>query len=108
MSTVDERGKIPFDAQFLRWMLSDGGGAVVVEDRPRPEGISLRIDWYHQRWAMCTDESLRAVLAHNRDEEVEHAVMTLEWVRRNMPVWDKQLRKRLFSEAPIVSPDHDD
>ena len=66
------------------------------------------IDWYHQRWAMCTDESLRAVLAHNRDEEVEHAVMTLEWVRRNMPVWDKQLRKRLFSEAPIVSPDHDD
>jgi ferritin-like protein len=65
------------------------------------------IDWYHQRWAMCTDDALRAVLAHNRDEEVEHAVMTLEWVRRNMPVWDKQLRKRLFSEAPIVSADHD-
>jgi 3-oxoacyl-[acyl-carrier-protein] synthase-3 len=35
-SAADERGRIPFDAQFLRWMLSDGGGAVVVEDRPRP------------------------------------------------------------------------
>ena len=34
-----------FDAQFLRWMLSDGAGAAVVEDRPGPDGISLRIDW---------------------------------------------------------------
>ena len=49
LSTVDENGKIPFDAQFLRWMLSDGGGAVVVEDRPRPDGLSLRIDWSYQR-----------------------------------------------------------
>ena len=36
-----------FDAQFLRWMLSDGAGAVVIEDRPRPEGLSLRVDWSH-------------------------------------------------------------
>jgi 3-oxoacyl-[acyl-carrier-protein] synthase-3 len=36
-----------FDAEFLRWMLSDGAGAVVVEDRPRPDGLSLRIDWSH-------------------------------------------------------------
>ncbi|MGH8871529.1 MAG: iron-containing redox enzyme family protein [Acidimicrobiia bacterium] len=36
-----------FDAEFLRWMLSDGAGAVVVEPRPRPDGISLRIDWSH-------------------------------------------------------------
>ncbi|HUP18204.1 MAG TPA: 3-oxoacyl-[acyl-carrier-protein] synthase III C-terminal domain-containing protein [Acidimicrobiia bacterium] len=49
LGTADEQGRIPFDAQFLRWMLSDGGGAVVVEDRPRPEGISLRIDWSYQR-----------------------------------------------------------
>ena len=49
LSSADEQGRIPFDAQFLRWMLSDGGGAVVVEDRPRPEGLSLRIDWSYQR-----------------------------------------------------------
>jgi len=36
-----------FDAEFLRWMLSDGAGAVVVEDRSRPDGMSLRIDWSH-------------------------------------------------------------
>ncbi|MBT8199046.1 MAG: iron-containing redox enzyme family protein [Acidimicrobiia bacterium] len=34
-----------FDAEFLRWMLSDGAGAVVVEDRPRPGGLSLKVDW---------------------------------------------------------------
>ncbi len=34
-----------FDAEFLRWMLSDGAGAVVVEDRPRADGLSLKIDW---------------------------------------------------------------
>lgn len=36
-----------FDAEFLRWMLSDGAGAVVVEPQPRADGISLRIDWSH-------------------------------------------------------------
>ena len=36
-----------FDAEFLRWMLSDGAGALVIEPRPRPDGPSLRIDWSH-------------------------------------------------------------
>lgn len=49
MGAADEKGRIPFDAQFLRWMLSDGAGAVVVEDQPRPDGLSLRIDWIHLR-----------------------------------------------------------
>lgn len=34
-----------FDADFLRWMLSDGAGAVVLEDKPRPDGLSLRVEW---------------------------------------------------------------
>ena len=45
---------------------------------------------------------LRAVLAHNRDEEIEHATMTLEWLRRNMPAWDEALRTYLFTEGPIT------
>jgi 3-oxoacyl-[acyl-carrier-protein] synthase-3 len=36
---------LPFDTEFLRWMLSDGAGALVVRDRPDPQGLSLRIDW---------------------------------------------------------------
>jgi 3-oxoacyl-[acyl-carrier-protein] synthase-3 len=34
-----------FEQEFLRWMLSDGAGAVVVESKPRPRQLSLRIDW---------------------------------------------------------------
>src|SRR6185437_2211196 len=37
----------PLDAGFLRWTLSDGAGAVVVEPEPRPSGLSLRVDWMH-------------------------------------------------------------
>ena len=62
------------------------------------------IDWYDQRVDATADESLRAVLAHNRDEEREHAAMTLEWLRRNDPggKWDQVLRTYLFTEAPIT------
>jgi ferritin-like protein len=60
------------------------------------------VDWYNQRWAASKNESLRAVLAHNRDEEIEHACMTLEWLRRNMPKWDEVLRTYLFTEGPIT------
>jgi 3-oxoacyl-[acyl-carrier-protein] synthase-3 len=35
------------DTGFLRWTLSDGAGAVVVEPQPRPDGLSLRVDWMH-------------------------------------------------------------
>ncbi len=65
------------------------------------------VDWYHQRVEMCTDEDLKAVLAHNRDEEIEHAAMTLEWLRRRFPAWDEQLRKYLFTEGPITEIGHD-
>jgi uncharacterized protein len=60
------------------------------------------VDWYNQRAAMCSDPALRAVLMHNRDEEIEHAAMTLEWLRRNMPAWDEQLRTYLFREGEIA------
>jgi uncharacterized protein len=60
------------------------------------------IDWYNQRWEASRDESLRSVLAHNRDEEMEHAVMTLEWLRRNMPPWDHVLRTYLFTRSPVT------
>ena len=59
------------------------------------------IDWYDQRVKASTDDELRAVLAHNRDEEKEHAAMVLEWLRRQDPVLDKNLRKYLFTEEPL-------
>jgi ferritin-like protein len=60
------------------------------------------VDWYDQRVDATKDEPLRAVLAHNRDEEKEHAAMTLEWLRRNDPGWDEVLRTYLFTDAPIT------
>ena len=60
------------------------------------------IDWYDQRVAATDDESLAAVLAHNRDEEKEHAAMTLEWLRRHDRVLDRHLRTYLFTEGSIL------
>lgn len=60
------------------------------------------IDWYQQRVDVCTDEELRRILAHNRDEEMEHAAMVLEWIRRNNPIFETHLRTYLFSEGEIT------
>lgn len=60
------------------------------------------VDWYHQRIIACKDEELRAILAHNRDEEKEHAAMMLEWIRRRDPQFDEQLREYLFTDKPIA------
>ncbi|MBC7088118.1 MAG: hypothetical protein H5T96_06465 [Tissierellales bacterium] len=60
------------------------------------------VDWYNQRVAASDDETLKEVLAHNRDEEIEHAVMTLEWLRRNMDVWDENLKKYLFTTENLL------
>jgi uncharacterized protein len=60
------------------------------------------VDWYDQRVSATGDASLAAVLGHNRDEEKEHAAMTIEWLRRNDPVFDEHLRTYLFKVAPIT------
>ncbi|MFZ0428800.1 MAG: ferritin-like domain-containing protein [Acidobacteriota bacterium] len=61
------------------------------------------VDWYQQRIASSGDEELLTILSHNRNEEMEHACMTLEWLRRNMPGWDEKLRLYLFTEGDIAS-----
>ncbi len=66
------------------------------------------VDWYQQRIAVTQDEQLKAILEHNRDEEIEHACMTLEWLRRNMPGWDNELKENLFKEGKIGHEDHGD
>ncbi|CAO5187268.1 Encapsulated ferritin-like protein [Frankia sp. AiPs1] len=60
------------------------------------------VDWYDQRYDAVTDPELAQVLAHNRDEEKEHAAMTLEWLRRHDPVLDTQLRTYLFTTGPVT------
>ena len=61
------------------------------------------INWYQQRYDVTQDEELARLLAHNRDEEIEHACMALEWLRKNMSGWDKELRTYLFKEGDITA-----
>lgn len=65
------------------------------------------IDWYDQRVAATTDASLAAVLGHNRDEEKEHAAMTIEWLRRHDPTFDRHLHTYLFTEGSITGIEHE-
>jgi ferritin-like protein len=60
------------------------------------------VDWYNQRVDACKDKELAAILAHNRDEEKEHAAMVLEWIRRRDPRFDKELKDYLFTTEEIA------
>ena len=86
----------------------------VPRDRLRRETLNLHyaitslmeefdaVDWYRQRADDCDDPGLKAVLLHNAREELEHAAMVLEWIRRNDPEADAKLREFLFTEGSIV------
>lgn len=59
-------------------------------------------DWYRQRADDTEDEQLRDILLHNMREEMEHAAMVLEWIRRNNADFAGHLQTYLFTDAPIV------
>jgi ferritin-like protein len=70
--------------------------------------VSLReeleaVDWYQQRAEACSDAELKAVLIHNRNEEIEHAMMTLEWLRRKDPTFAQNISTYIGSSGPIVN-----
>ncbi|MET0500012.1 MAG: ferritin-like domain-containing protein [Candidatus Binatia bacterium] len=60
------------------------------------------VDWYHQRAEACTDSQLQAILYHNMNEEIEHASMALEWIRRHLPKFDEALKTYLFTTGEIT------
>jgi ferritin-like protein len=95
-------------------MASSSGSLHESPERLRPETIDRHraivslmeeleaIDWYDQRVDAAGDQELKDVLAHNRDEEKEHAVMTLEWLRRHDPKLDEHLRTYLFTDRALL------
>ena len=60
------------------------------------------IDWYNQRIELAGDQAVKKILFHNQQEEMEHAAMALEYLRRNMEGWDETLRTYLFTEGDIT------
>ncbi|OGT50381.1 MAG: ferritin [Gammaproteobacteria bacterium RIFCSPHIGHO2_12_FULL_38_11] len=63
------------------------------------------VDWYNQRVDACKDPELKKILAHNRDEEKEHAAMVLEWIRRHDPHFNKELKDYLFTDKKLGAHD---
>ena len=66
------------------------------------------IDWYNQRIDVTDDDELRSILEHNRNEEMEHAAMVLEWLRRMMPAFGDELKTYLFTSKPITEVEESD
>src|SRR4051794_21429048 len=60
------------------------------------------VDWYRQRADDSEDEALKQLLLHNMREEMEHASMLIEWIRRRDADFSGHLQTYLFTEAPIV------
>jgi len=94
--------------------MAQSAGLHEPEERLSPETIDRHralasiqeeleaVDWYAQRVDATTDADLAAVLAHNRDEEKEHAAMAIEWLRRHDPTLDRHLRTYLFTSGSIT------
>ncbi len=94
--------------------MAQSAGLHEPEERLSPETIDRHralasiqeeleaVDWYAQRVDATTDPELAAVLAHNRDEEKEHAAMAIEWLRRHDPTLDRHLRTYLFTSGSIT------
>jgi ferritin-like protein len=61
------------------------------------------VDWYRQRADDTEDEELKQILLHNLREEMEHASMVLEWIRRNNKDFAGHLETYLFTEASIIA-----
>lgn len=65
------------------------------------------VNYYNQRADVSVDDDLKEIMIHNRDEEIEHCAMLIEWLRREMPEFDKELRGYLFTSAPLTQVEAD-
>jgi hypothetical protein len=61
------------------------------------------VDWYNQRADACDDENLRKILVHNANEEKEHAVMLMEWLRQHDENFAKEMKEYLFTEESDIA-----
>jgi uncharacterized protein len=60
------------------------------------------VDWYRQRADDSEDTALRDILLHNMREEMEHASMLIEWMRRHNTDFAERLKTYLFTDLPIT------
>jgi uncharacterized protein len=95
--------------------MANSAGYHESEDKLRPETLDNHraltsmqeeleaADWYDQRVDAATDQELKEILAHNRDEEKEHFAMLLEWYRRRDATMDAHLKEYLFTSRSLIA-----
>jgi 3-oxoacyl-[acyl-carrier-protein] synthase-3 len=100
-SALDEQPIIAFKKDFLRWMLSDGAGAFLLENKPNSEGVSLRIDWiesfsYAHEMETCMyaggdkkeDGSIKPWSDYNTSDWLKESVFSL---KQDVKILDKNI-----------------
>ncbi|MBC2850814.1 hypothetical protein H5J22_05085 [Cetobacterium sp. 8H] len=60
------------------------------------------VDDYNQRAEMSVDPELKEIMLHNRNEEMEHAAMIVEWIRRNQLEFGGEIEDYLFTQGKII------
>jgi 3-oxoacyl-[acyl-carrier-protein] synthase III len=110
---IAKRAALPFDTDFLRWMLSDGAGTAFLSNRPNADRISLRVDWIdHVSYAGeldvcmyaggCKDQGGR-VTGWRRMEPIEpEALRSTMAVKQDVRLLDQQIvvtMKRALSSS---------
>lgn len=60
-------------------------------------------DWYRQRAEACSDENLKKILLHNMNEEKEHAVMLIEWIRQHDKEFAKEMSEYINSDTADIA-----
>jgi ferritin-like protein len=102
--------RAPGERQERRDTMQFTEPADILDQKTNDEAKALKslmeeveaVNYYNQRVAATPNAELKELLAHNRDEEIEHAAMLIEWLRRNMEGWDKELKTYLFTSAPLL------
>jgi len=88
-NTLEKNPILAFEKDFLRWMLSDGAGAALLENKPNKEGISLKVEWIDTiSYANELDACMYAGSDKNIDGELKG------WKEFDPELW---LEKSIFS-----------
>lgn len=98
---LNENPYIAFEKDFLRWMLSDGAGALLMENKPNENGISLKVEWIEGvsyanieetcMWMACEkqkDGSLKSYLDFSQEEIMENSTLS---IRQDTKLLGKQI-----------------
>lgn len=105
---LERRPELAFEKDFLRWMLSDGAGAVWLEDRPNPEGLSLRIDWidilsFADRFPACmyggAEMQGEQLVGWSRMEAEERSRRSVMAIKQNVKLLNENIVKVTVEET---------